>query len=111
MPFSFNAVKLCVVIINEKPWTRAWEVCKALRYEKAAGRVVRHQCTRENIQHKYQLAVVSTAGMTVNWPKDSQKLELYINEEGVYELLFSIQQSKAKHFRRHCCNVILPQIR
>ena len=23
MPFSFNAVELCVVIINEKPWTRA----------------------------------------------------------------------------------------
>ena len=86
MPFSFNAVKLCVVIINEKPWTRAWEVYKALRYEKAARRVVRHQCTRENIQHKYQLAVVSTEGMTVNWPKDSQKLELYINEEGMYEL-------------------------
>ena len=35
MPFSFNAVKLCVVIINEKPWTRAREVCKALRYEKS----------------------------------------------------------------------------
>ena len=36
MPLSFNAVELCVVIINEKSWTRAREVCKALRYEKAA---------------------------------------------------------------------------
>ena len=27
MPFYFNAVELCVVIINEKPWTR--EMCKA----------------------------------------------------------------------------------
>ena len=25
MPFSFNAVELCVVTINEKPWTRARE--------------------------------------------------------------------------------------
>ena len=23
MPFSFNGVELCVVTINEKPWTRA----------------------------------------------------------------------------------------
>ena len=23
MPFSFTAVELCVVTINEKPWTRA----------------------------------------------------------------------------------------
>ena len=34
MPFSFNAIELCVVTINEKPWTRATEVYKALRYEK-----------------------------------------------------------------------------
>ena len=32
MPFSFNAVELCVVTINEKPWTRAREVCRALEY-------------------------------------------------------------------------------
>ena len=29
----------------------------------------------------------------------------------MYELLFSSQQPKAKDFRRHCCNVIFPQIR
>ena len=34
VPFSFNAVELCVVTINKKPWPRAREVCKALRYEK-----------------------------------------------------------------------------
>ena len=32
MPFSFNAVELCVVAINEKPWTRAKEACRALEY-------------------------------------------------------------------------------
>ena len=54
-------------------------------------RVVRHHCTRENIQHNHQLAAVPTVGTTVNWPRDSQKLNLYINEEGMYELLFSSQ--------------------
>ena len=34
MPFSFKAVELCVVTINENPWTGAREVCKALKYEK-----------------------------------------------------------------------------
>ena len=32
MPFSFNAVKLCIMIINEKPWAGAKEVCSALEY-------------------------------------------------------------------------------
>ena len=34
MPFSFKAIELCVVAINEIPWTRAREVCKALEYNK-----------------------------------------------------------------------------
>ena len=111
IPFAFNAVEVYVVTINEKPRTRAREVCKALRYEKAARRVVRHHCTRENIQHKHQLAVVPTVITTVNWLRDSQKLDLYINEEGMYELLFSSQQLQAKNFRRHCCNMLFPHVR
>ena len=30
MALTFNAVELCVVTINEKPWTRAKEVYRAL---------------------------------------------------------------------------------
>ena len=32
MPFTFNAIELYIAIINEKPWARAREVCKALEY-------------------------------------------------------------------------------
>ena len=35
MPFSFNAVELCVVTINENPWTRAREVRRAHEYGRA----------------------------------------------------------------------------
>ena len=47
----------------------------------------------------------------VDWPKDSQKYDIYTNEEGMYELLFSSQQPKAKDLRRHCCNVLFPHVR
>ena len=50
-------------------------------------------------------------GTTINCPRDSQKLDLYINEEGMYQLLFSSEQLKAKDFRRHCCNVLFPHVR
>ena len=33
MPFTFNAVEFCVVTNNEKPWTRAREVCEELEYD------------------------------------------------------------------------------
>ena len=47
----------------------------------------------------------------VDWPNDSQKYDIYTNEEGMYELLFSSQQPKAKDLRRHCCNVLFPHVR
>ena len=33
MPFTFNAVELCFVTINENPWIRVREVCSALEYD------------------------------------------------------------------------------
>ena len=47
---------------------------------------------------------------SVNWPKGSRKDNYYTNEEGIYELLFSSQQPKAKNFRRHCFNVLFPHV-
>ena len=46
----------------------------------------------------------------IDWPKDSRKGDYYTNEKGMYELLFSSQQPKAKDFRRHCCNVLFPHV-
>ena len=52
MPFSFNAVELCVVIINEKPWTRAKDVCRALEYNKKTADIVKAFCSRESYAYK-----------------------------------------------------------
>ena len=46
----------------------------------------------------------------INRPKDSQKYNIYINEEETYELLFSRQQPKTKNFRRHCFNLLFPYV-
>ena len=48
MSFAFNAVELCVVTINEKPWTRAREVRRALEYNKKTADIVRAFCSQEN---------------------------------------------------------------
>ena len=44
-------------------------------------------------------------------PKISQKYDIYFDEEGMYELLFSSQQPTSKDFRRHCGNVLFPHVR
>ena len=113
MPFTFNAVELCVVTINEKPWTRAREVCRAREYGKTtkAAHVIKAHVSPENYAHKWQLSSVSAADTPINWSKDSRKYDIYTSEEGAYELLFSSQQPKAKDFKRHRCNVLFPHAR
>ena len=112
-PFSFNAVELCVVTINEKARTRVREVCRELEFGKAtkAADIVKHLCYGENYAHKWQLTKLFFETNFMDWPKDSRKDDYYINEEGMYEIVFSSQQRKAKDFRRHYCNVLFPHVR
>ena len=93
MSSVFNAVELCAVTINEKPWTRARKVCKALEYSKAtkATDVVRHFCSMTNYTHKWHLTGFVSELKPVDWLKDLQKYDIYINGEGMYEIVFSSQ--------------------
>ena len=111
---SLNAaVELCVVTINERPWTHAREVCKALEYGKAtkAADVVRHLCSKTDYAHKWQLTGLVPKTKPADRPKNPQKYDISINEEGMYEIVFSSQQPKTKDFRRHYCNVLFPHVR
>ena len=112
MSFSFNAVELCIVTINKKPWTRTKEACRVLEYGKATrtAHIIKAHVSPENYTQKYQMSSVLTATTPINMPKESQKYDIYINQEGMYELVFGSQQPKAKDFRRHCCNVMFPRI-
>ena len=115
MQFVSNTPELCVVTINEKLWAHAMEVCKALSYEKKTAKIVKSHCSKDNYPQrktipKYQMSNVPSVGTPIDWLKDSQKFDIYINEERMYELLFSSQQPKAKDFRRHCFNVLFPHV-
>ena len=81
------------MIINENPRPSAREVYRALEYGKAikATDLVRHLCSRENYAHKWQF-VSETKPM--DWPKDSQKYDIYTDEEG--EVRTGIWEPRAK---------------
>ena len=111
VPFTFNDTKLFTITINDKPWTRAKEVCRSLNYARNTPNVISDHVSPENRAYKYQLVNLSAAGKSVKWPTDSRKDEYYINEQGMYELAFTSQQKEAKEFRKYCCNTLFPQIR
>ena len=76
MLFTLNAVELCALTINERPWTRAREVCKALEYNNKTANIVNNNCSKENYAQKYQMSSIPTAVTLVDWPKDSQKYDI-----------------------------------
>ena len=111
-PFKFDKTSLLTVTIDGKVWTGAKEVVQsALEYQKKTADDIRSHCSLENYAYKYQLSKFPTAGNLLKQPSDSRKDDYYINEEGMYELLFKSQQLQAKEFRRHCCNDVFSKIR
>ena len=66
MSFSSNAVELSVVTINEKPWMRAREACRALEYNKKTADIVKVFCSKKNYAQKYQMISVTAAGKLVD---------------------------------------------
>ena len=73
--------------------------------------IVTAHVSAENYAQKYQMSSVHTACTPINWPADSQKYDIYINEGGMSELVFGIQQPKANAFRKHRCSTMFPNIR
>ena len=76
--------------INGKPWACAKEVCKALGYQKGRARdVLKKHTSIGNKQYKYELEESADLERRLEWPKNGHPQEYCINEEGMYELLFS----------------------
>ena len=98
VPFTFNDTKLFTVTVDGKHWTRAKEICKSLKYEKKTGNVIRDHVSNENITQKCQL--IGLTDTSVQWPKNSQKYDIYINEEGVHELVLKSTMSNATDFAK-----------
>ena len=95
--------------INEKPWMRE-EVCKALKYQRETTHVIRDHVSSENYIKNHRLIKLAETANFADWPKDLRKDDYYTSEEGMYKSLFSIQQSKAKTFKKYCCNTMFPRI-
>ena len=73
MLFAFNAVELYVVTINQKSWTHARKLCKALEYDTKTSKtanIIRAHCSPEIITQKYQLSSVLAVVTPVNWDDD-----------------------------------------
>ena len=57
------------------------------------------------------MSIVHAACTPIKWPKDSQKYDIYTNEEGIYELLFFKSIAKGKRLQKALLQCDVSQIR
>ena len=107
---SYFALK--ILNINDRSWSWAKEVCKALKCSKStnATDVVKILCSSKDYAQNCQSKEFVLETNLMDWSKESRRDKHYINEEGMYILLFSNNEPKTKNFKRHCYNALFPHV-
>ena len=110
MPFTFNAVKLCVVTIREKAWTHAKDICRVLEYKKGRERDVskKHVSIKKKKEHKHELEERAAEAHPLEWPKISQPDEHYqcvrdVRGTSFYFQVNSQRQNTSEDIDTMCC--------
>ena len=96
--FSYHSQKIRTVIIDGTPWFCAKDVCDALGYLRARDAISLHVFTEDAVKYR-------------TLTKGGNQLMTYINESGVYALIFGSKLPAAKEFKKWVTSEVLPTIR
>jgi prophage antirepressor-like protein len=104
---QLGGVQINCILYGEEPWFKAVDVAKALRYTDADQAIRRHVADDDKRQQgSFNLNPVVLTGLKGNW-----KMTKYINESGLYCLIFGSHLEEAKVFKHWVTREVLPQIR
>lgn len=104
--FNFNGKELMVYGTNDKPYFKAKEIALILNYEKP----------KEAIRANVDSEDVITWGI-MKWASELAPYEnmhpetKFINESGLYALIFGSKKPEAKKFKHWVTSILLPSIR
>lgn len=109
--FTFDVVELWVLTQNDKPCTRAKEVCKGQNIGKKLM-LSQKSSVAEKTRLKSNKSSCSLLWRT-SWIglRTREKMSINITEEEMHELLLSSYQPKATNVSNNIHNISFPQIR
>lgn len=109
--FTFDVVELWVLTQNDKPCTRAKEVCKG---QSIGKKLILSQ--KSSVAEKTRLKS-NKSSCSLLWRtswiglRTREKMSINITEEEMHELLLSSYQPKATNVSNNIHNISFPQIR
>lgn len=96
MQFENKAVT--IKLVDDEPWFLAKDVCVALGYAKPRNAIATHVDEEDT----KKMGALTSGGL---------QQAIYINESGLYALIFGSQLDTAKRFKRWVTQTVLPEIR
>ena len=93
---EFGAIR--TLSIDNEPWFVGKDVAAALGYERSDNAIRSHVCDEDKLMHQ-----ISASGQNRNM--------VFINESGMYSLIFSSKLDSAQRFKHWVTSEVLPTIR
>ena len=105
--FHYEENEITVIKCRDEIWFRGKDIAKALGYEKTRNAILNHV----NNDNKSILEDLRR-GAQIRAPfKNEQGGSIFINESGLYSLIFGSKLESAKVFKRWVTSEVLPSIR
>ena len=120
--FHYNDSKINVVKCNDDIWFKGRDIANALSYENP-GKAIRIHVDSDDKMPIDELLMVSKGGSKSDPPSKGgpksvlpseinyQRSTIYINEPGLYTLIFTSKLKSAKVFMKWVTSKVLPSIR
>ena len=105
--FHYEENEITVIKCRDEIWFRGKDIAKALGYEKTRNAILKHV----NDDDKSILEDLRR-GPQIRAPfKNEQGVSIFINESGLYSLIFGSRLESARNFKRWVTKDVLPSIR
>ena len=100
IPFIYGNINLKVRVDNDgEPWFHANTICEALGFTNPRQALINHVESDDVTQHD----TIDSLGRN--------QLANFVNESGLYALIFGSKSQEARHFKRWVTHDVLPTIR
>ena len=105
--FHYEENEITVIKCRDEIWFRGKDIAKALGYEKTRNAILKHvddddKSILEDLRRGFQIKAPF---------KNEQRGSIFINESGLYSLIFGSRLESAKVFKRWVTKDVLPSIR
>ena len=105
--FKYEENEITVIKCRDEIWFRGKDIAKALGYEKTRNAILKHVSDDDK-----SILEDLRRGPQITAPfKNEQGGSIFINESGLYSLIFSSRLESAKAFKRWVTKDVLPSIR